>query len=662
MQYCVWLISLLVLGCLETSVYGEAEQRTPRTIPMPMAGHPGNVFLEGEEVTIPVPFDIIVGEKWRVLNEILEVVKEGEVNSLQATDLSLPLGKLKIGWYRIEFLNIQGKVNKMTTAAVLARLAAPIPDDSPVCIDGALSWHQERKGGEREQHANLAALAGANWIRDRLRWSDIQPAADVYAGTSVYDQMAEVQNNLGLHVLQVFHGIPGWAQTEKYGSLPADLRVTYQFCKLLTKRFKGKVQAWEPWNEGNAANFGGQIIDEMCSYQKAAYLGFKAGGGNIPVGWQPIGGINVPALTDGILANETWPYYDTYNIHSYDTADSYEELWQHARKAACGKPVWVTESDRGMNSDPGSDMGDFTTEYDMLKAKFIAQSFACSLHAGAEKHFHFLLGHYMEQNDKIQFGLLRRDLTPRPSFVAFAAVGRFLAGAKCLGRWIIPNQPDVYVIAFRAFPDGQERDVLVAWTELCGGWDQRGRAVYEWDIAKDLTVNSVYDYLGRPLAQRVPGSLTSSPVFVIMPSGEAGKLELSRPALSTAKGDKPTHIVLQLLLPEVYKSTKVEGWTEINDRAVSATAETELKIVAYNFGDQPVSGNISVESIPSSWNLNLSPVDTTLEPLERKEIQATIKGSGAVNPEIENEWIRIRGDFGEAGRPCLAFRMKTLGK
>ena len=51
--------------------------------------------------------------------------------------------------------------------------------------------------------------------------------------------------------------------------------------------------------------------------------------------------------------------------------------------------------------------------------------------------------------------MLRHDLTPRPGYVALAAVGRFLAGAQCLGRL----SPTVY--AFRAKPDGEPRDVPV---------------------------------------------------------------------------------------------------------------------------------------------------------------------------------------------------------
>ena len=44
--------------------------------------------------------------------------------------------------------------------------------------------------------------------------------------------------------------------------------------------FKGKVVAYEPWNEGNIAVFGAQSTDQRASYQKAAFLGLRAGAGS----------------------------------------------------------------------------------------------------------------------------------------------------------------------------------------------------------------------------------------------------------------------------------------------------------------------------------------------------------------------------------------------
>jgi hypothetical protein len=648
-----WKIVVLLLTLY---VQAGALSQQVRSIPTPLPEHPGNIFLDHEDMTLSIPVETSGKLRWQVLDDHAEIVKEGVVNQGQATEKQLEIGRLGIGWYRIEYLNERGDLLSWTTAAVLAGLSAPIPEDSPVCVDAAISWYPERKPGEREKIANLAALAGVNWIRDRLRWREIQPFPDVFASDTTYDQLAAYQSNLGMKVLQVFHGSPDWAIKDGYGAIPEDLRLVYKFCKRLSEKFKGEVSAWEPWNEGNAVNFGGLTIDEMCSFQKAAYLGFKAGNEKAMVGWQPLGGINVSSLTDGIMANETWPYYDTYNIHSYDWPEAYHSLWQPARNAACGKPIWVTECDRGMKADPKSTMGDLSRDDDLRKAEFIAQSYACSLYAGSVRHFHFILGHYMEQNETVQFGLLRRDLTPRPDYVALAAVGRLLAGANVLGRWEIEGQPDTFVFAFRGFPNGVKHDVLVAWTEVKGDWNQRGKTSVQWCLPEGIHVEGVFDYLGRYRGTESSTFLTSSPVIILLPVGEADRLVLSHCTLPVMREGNPSPVVLQLLMPQEQRQTTREGWTEVNDRVLSSSRENNLRIIAYNFSSKIVVGEIKVESASEGLVIEKGPWKVTLEPMERKETEIFLKVLEKGNPDKRGLWIRLRGEFGEAGRPCLAIR------
>jgi hypothetical protein len=213
------------------------------------------------------------------------------------------VGVLDIGWYRLEFLDEAENVWGWTTTAVLARLSAPVPQDSPICVDGANAWFAQENPKKQEQLAKLASLAGVNWIRDRLRWREIQTGPDTFAENTTYDSSVQVENQAGLKVLQVFHDTPEWAvdSPAKRGRFPEDLRILFRFCRAMSERFAGRVQAWEPWNEANAPDFGGHTVDEMCSMQKAAYLGFKAGRPDVIVGWNAYAGVPTPLHTRGVL-------------------------------------------------------------------------------------------------------------------------------------------------------------------------------------------------------------------------------------------------------------------------------------------------------------------------------------------------------------------------
>lgn len=636
-----------ILGMAETI------HDVPRGIPEPTSSHPGNVFLEDEDLSIPPP-DGLKGavRSWRLLDEQLAELRQGSVESAS----SVQLGRLPVGWYRMEFLDEYGELSGFSTAAVLARLRQATPQDSPVCLDAALSWLGGENPKDWEALAKLAALAGVNWIRDRIHWREVQSAPGVPIPNTKYDAAAEVQAKEGLKVLQVFHTAPPWARREDPGSTGSrpDLRHVYDFCKAMAERFQDTVQAWEPWNEANAGNFGGWTISEMCAHQKAAYLGFKAGNPSVTVGWNPIGGSNTIAQATGILKNETWPYFDVYGIHSYDWPHDYERLWAPARDAASGKPIWVTECDRGMETDPASDSGDFTHPYSLLKARFMAQSYASSLFAGATRHFHFILGDYREQNNKIQFGLLRKDMTPRPSYVALAALGRFLADARSLGRWELEGEEDAYVYAFRAQPDGIERDVLVAWAETRSDWPSRGAKSVDWALPAGIEVKAVYDYLGRQLGEAAPPSLHSAPVFVLLKPGEAAKLALRQLKMPATRQGDPSLIVLEFSCPDARTEIRQEAWTQEPLYAFGAGEDLRGALMVHNFGPEPASGDLMAPLLPEGWSVRLAPDRVTLDPFQSLSVPLEI----SVSPEAQEEegWILFRGDFGGENLPVAAIQ------
>jgi hypothetical protein len=346
-----------------------------RGLPSTLPGHPGNVFLEGEDVVVRLPAEF-AGQpvSWRLLDDLWQERQVGVVAVGERELDRVNLGGLGVGWYRIEFEGPSREEQVFTTAAVLSRLRNPVPEDSPVCVDSATAWFARDDVQHQRRLANLAALAGVNWVRDRLRWSDLQPEpGSLKAGSTTYDTAAAIQREAGLNVLQVFHDTPLWAREapELGGRFAPDLRHVFKLSRDMAMRFRGRVQAWEPWNEANVATFGAHTVDQMCSWQKAAWLGFKAGDPELIVGWNATATVPTAEHTRGVLANETWPYYDTYNIHTYDWAHSYFELWGPAREAAAGRPIWITEADRGIRHLKQPPFYDQDPALERLKAEWM---------------------------------------------------------------------------------------------------------------------------------------------------------------------------------------------------------------------------------------------------------------------------------------------------
>jgi hypothetical protein len=605
-------------------------------VPTIAEDHPGNIFMAGEMVTVRnVPEEAV---RWQAVDDAGAVVAQGQADGTASANL----GNLGIGWYRLNFYDDSGKEAAWTTVGVLSRSVAPTPQDSPICVDSATSWFAKSDPLRQERFAYLASLAGVNWIRDRMSWGEIQPAPDTFVQNTTYDSAATLQAKYGLKVLQVFHLTAGWAIDRQLdgerasGRFPRDLRHFYNFLKTMARRYEGRVLAWEPWNEANIPMFGGHTIDEMCTLQKAAYLALKAAKVDLTICWNVYAESGTPLHVQGVLGNEVWPYFETYNIHTYTKPDDYLKAFAPAREAACGRPIWLTECGIGLPWQTQRPWSELSPEDERRQAQFIAQSYASSLFAGVNRHFFFILGNFPE--NKIQFGVLRNDQTPRLGYLALAAVGRLLAGARPLGRFVLEQCPDARVYAFRAVPDGVERDILVAWANKPSD--------VSWPQA--LSPQAAHDYLGRPIAASLPARLTPSAFFIVLSKGDAEKLTLRPPmSVSARRPSSVCPVVLQLQMPQ--SATNLDQQAHV----VPASTATTLNLFAYNFSSDKVSGTVTVRQLPANWQLAPTSWTVSLDPMERKALSAQV----TIPPGSAADWIKLQGDFGSAGRSVLAFRL-----
>ena len=246
-------------------------------------------------------------------------------------------------------------------------------------------------------------------------------------------------------MLEVGHSSPAWANPNGK-RFPLDLRDTYNFHRALARRWQGEVVAFEPWNEADIPMFGGHTGSEMASLQKAAYLGLKAGNPKV-IACLNVFALHRPATLRDLHENEAWPYFDTFNLHHYEAFDAYPKLYADFRAVSGGKPLWVTECSVPVKWHGDERLQEPTDEDLRVQSERVTMTYAQAIHEGAEAVFYFMLPHYVE--GQTQFGVLRPDLTPRPAFVALAAVGRLLADAKPLGR-LKTGSDSIRAFLFRA--------------------------------------------------------------------------------------------------------------------------------------------------------------------------------------------------------------------
>jgi hypothetical protein len=558
--------------------------------------HPGNIFLAGETVRVAVPK---MWAGWRAID-----IERREVARGTAAGGTADLGQLPAGYFEVLETNGPGKI----TAAVLAR--ATTSDDTPIAIDAAMSWFyadpEQIRGACR-----LCKLAGVKWVRDRLSWPEIETARGTWAGDTRYERAMRIQREAGLKILQVNHISPPWATSDPK-RFPEDLRDVYNFYKGLAKRWRGLVDAMEPWNEPDIDPFGAHTGCEIASFQKAAYLGLKAGDPDLPA-CQSVFAIDRAETLDEFGANEVHPYFDRYNLHHYIGLPAYPRAYGRHRAVSGGRPLWTTEfnltifwSDEKTKEPSEEDL--------RVQAYRVAKVFAGALHEGSEKAFYFILGHYVERN--LQYGIVHADLTPRPAYVGFAAVGRLLNAAKPIGRADLGDEK-LKAFAFQTEVDGAKKETLVVWSET------------KPTSVKFRPFDHAFDYLGRTMAPKRKIELTRSPVFIVAPRGWSKELNLEPPPPKPRRlAGKPCPVVLQLV-----------GKGEVKQSAFQMDDSKELRLVAYNFSEQPARGTLRLQGGTSETNeINI--------PRGGREVRAIkLDGPGRVTAQV---------DLGQAGRAIVS--------
>lgn len=589
-----------------------------RVIPHPQSSHPGNIFVVGEDVTIPLPAS--AGDAWRLVN-----YEGNTVSEVHPADGKAVLGKLPTGYYELRS-EADGKTVPVTLG-VIEPLRALTPMDSPVGIDVSMAWFFPPE--KMETVANLCVLAGMNRVRDRLLWEQMEPKRGEFAPSNQYDVSLDVQRKAGLQVLQVSHVSAKWANPD-VTHFPPDLRDIHDFYRELARRWRGRITAIEPWNEADLAEFGGHTGSEMASLQKAAYLGLKEGDLNV-IACENVFAIRRAATLSDFKNNDVWPYFDTFNLHHYEPLQNYPSLYSDFRAISAGKPMWVSECSVLVYWSGDERLKELSESDLRLQCERLVKTYTLAIYQGAQAVFYFMLPDYVE--GRKQYGILHRDLTPRPAFVAAAAVGRLLAGAKPLGRIEI-GEKSGQAYCFSAEPDGKPADVLVIW------------AKEDQDFELPALPLECFDQLGR--AKPVIGKTVKvgrRPIYVILEKGAHGHL-IPPPKPAPLLSGSPGPLVLQALLP---KADII-----LNKSAYRMQGEKKtIPIYLYNFGTAKERGRLSVK-LPEGWKAEMHP-DAEISPGERKEIPMELEYCGGKKPVLAD--IRVDGKFGTGGDPLLAFRV-----
>jgi len=136
---------------------------------------------------------------------------------------------------------------------------------------------QEVEPAKRQRSLELLRDAGVGWIRQELPWEQIEPVAkgqttDPKFGDSTwakFDDVVDRANALGIKVVFRLDTSPRWALAADAPdglSPPLDHADYWDFVAEVAKRYRGRVAAYQVWNEPNLNSEWGRRPPDAVAY------------------------------------------------------------------------------------------------------------------------------------------------------------------------------------------------------------------------------------------------------------------------------------------------------------------------------------------------------------------------------------------------------------
>jgi polysaccharide biosynthesis protein PslG len=329
--------------------------------------------------------------------------------------------------------------------------------------------------GTKETMFSNVTGAQFGWIRQQVRWSSYEPVKGQFGNNYVaqLDALINATAAKGVNIMLSPVNAPDWAGGPGLPSNPQDFA---DFIGFMANRYKGKVQAYEIWNEENyAVETGGNLNHDdpggaYLPILKAGYQTLKASDPNITVVFGGMTPTGVPD-SDPRAINEVHylqlmyqkhpdvkNYYDVFGAHPGSNCNPPDNSWpDNPATNACGtdpdgsrsftkddsfyfkrvlemravmeqngesgKKMWLTEFGWDSSSVvvPGYEYAQYVSEDQ--QAQYLTRAFALGksypwMGVMFVWNLNFQVTTNNPSDEKYGWGILHSDWSPRPAYTA----------------------------------------------------------------------------------------------------------------------------------------------------------------------------------------------------------------------------------------------------
>ena len=131
-----------------------------------------------------------------------------------------------------------------------------------------------------QRDLNLVEEMEFGWVKQSFAWRDIESIEKGKYDWWHPDQIVDAADEIGLNLLVRIDRQPFWSQGPdadlKNNTPPADLNDFGDFCGTLAERYKGRIDAYQIWNEPNLSREWGDQPPDPAAYTELLKVCYQA--------------------------------------------------------------------------------------------------------------------------------------------------------------------------------------------------------------------------------------------------------------------------------------------------------------------------------------------------------------------------------------------------
>jgi hypothetical protein len=349
------------------------------------------------------------------------------------------------------------------------------------------SMTPHQRGGVGPEDFELLDELGTIWQRRTCRWSSLEPRPGEW-DFSDWDAYVDDSKAAGKKLLAILAYDVSWLSGESVS--PEDLPHFLNYVETVVTRYKGRINAYEIWNESNLRRFWQRSDDDFFALTAATAQLIRRLDPDAAIVAGSLWRVPV-AYTRKLFKSGAMEYVDAISFHPYalnpgGAVKLYDKLAGLLKEFDFRGEIWVTEI--------GYPTGGFYP-IRVLEKNF-PRDIVKTLAGLATRNLRILNWYEFKEaynkgeasfwDSEDHFGLIYYDRSRKNGFEAWALCSRNLAGAEYRPDW--PERQDIpgrtVSLCFKG-PGGN--NTLVIWNEW-GGAVQAvlalpGREQRRWDIS-----------------------------------------------------------------------------------------------------------------------------------------------------------------------------------